>query len=65
MIRLMKLDGSPIGIDPRTITRVERDGSITRVSAGIGQDTLVVESPDEVMEKLNAETVRAREVAFK
>ena len=57
---MMKLDGSPIGVDPRTITRVEKDGNVTRVSAGIGQDLLVVETPDEVLDKCNAAAAEAR-----
>ena len=61
MIKLMKLDGSTAFIDPRTIQRVEREGTVTRVSAGLGQDLLVMESPEEVMVKIEAATVKARE----
>jgi len=57
MIKLMKLDGSEILVEPRTITRVEREGTLTRVTAGIGKDLLVVESPSEVRDKINAETL--------
>jgi uncharacterized protein YlzI (FlbEa/FlbD family) len=57
MLRLMKLDGSAVLVEPRTITRVEREGTITRVSAGIGNDLLVLESPDEIQEKIRAETI--------
>jgi len=63
MIKLMKLDGSTVLIDPRTIQRVEREGTVTRVSAGLGQDLLVMESPEEVMVKIEAATVKAREEA--
>lgn len=59
MIKLMKLDGSTVMVEPRTIQRVEREGSVTRVSVGIGGDLLVMESPDEVMIKLEADTIRA------
>lgn len=48
-------------VDPRTISRVEREGSVTRLRAGVGGDLLVVESPDEVMIKIEANTIRPRE----
>lgn len=55
----MKLDGSTVILDPRTIQRVDREGNITRVRAGIGDDLLVMESPDEVMLKIEGDTIRA------
>jgi len=58
MIKLMRLDGSDTLIDPRTITRVEREGSVTRIRAGMGSDVLVVQSPAEVEELINADTLR-------
>jgi len=58
MIKLMKLDGSSVLVEPRTIQRVERDGTVTRIHAGVGADLLVMESPDEVMLKIEAATVR-------
>jgi len=61
MIKLMKLDGSTVFIDPRTIQRVEREATVTRINAGLGQDLLVMESPEEVMVKIEAATVKARE----
>ena len=57
MIRLMKLDGSTVALEPRTITRVEREGNVTRISTGLGQDILVVETPDEVLDKIETETI--------
>jgi len=58
MIKLMKLDGSDVLLDPRTITRVEREGSVTRVRTGMGSEVLVVQSPSEVEEMINADTLR-------
>jgi len=57
VIRLMKLDGSTVALEPRTITRIEREGNVTRISTGLGQDILVVETPDEVLDKLESATV--------
>ena len=59
MIKLMKLDGSEVYVEPRTITRLEREGSVTRVTTGIGPNLLVVETPGEIEERINAETLRA------
>ena len=59
MIKLMKLDGSDVHVEPRTITRLEREGQVTRVTAGIGPNLLVVETPAEIEERINAETLRA------
>jgi len=58
MIKLTKLDGSSVLIEPRTVSRVEREGNVTRLRAGVGDEVLVMESPDEVMLKLEAETTR-------
>ena len=59
MIKLMKLDGSEVQLEPRTITRIEREGTITRVTAGIGPNLLVVETPAEIEERINAATLRS------
>lgn len=59
----MRLDGSFVFLDPRTISKVERDGTVTKVSTGIGSDVLVMESPEEVMLKIEAATVHPSEKA--
>jgi len=61
VIKLMKLDGNTVLLEPRTITRAEREGSITRVSAGLGRDVLVMETPDEIEAKINADALGAGE----
>lgn len=63
MIKLQKLDGSTVLVDPRTIQRVEREGTVTRVRAGVGQELLVTESPDEVAIKIEDATIKDRDQA--